>query len=180
MPTNFAFRQMKILALFILVLAFLNAPANAAISPRDQQALSKAQLVYVATIRKNGMQSTAAPVWFTTDADNNSILIQTGPSTWKAKRIRRGSPVLLWIGKADGPALIGRAEITDDAAVQDKILKDYRQKYWRNRVMGVGPSRDKFKSGKVIAIKITPIRDLPEGFTSKPGSPPPSMESATK
>jgi len=149
--------------------------AQAAISPRDQQALAKADLVYVATVRKNGTQSKAAPVWFTNGADNNSILIQTTPTTWKAKRIRRGSPVLVWIGKADGPAFIGKAEITSDATIQDKILKDFREKYWQNRVMGVGPSRAGFDKGERIAIKITPVHDLQEGFTSAPGSAPPAM-----
>src|SRR6516165_9653318 len=94
----------------------LNASATAEISRRDQQALSSADLVFIATVRKNGTQSRAAPVWFTTGADNNSILIQTEHTTWKAKRIKRGSPVLVWIGKPDGPAFIGRADITNDAA----------------------------------------------------------------
>jgi len=164
-----------------VVLALSNVAARAEISPRDQQALAKADLVYVATVRKNGTQSKAAPVWFTMGADNNSILIQTGPATWKAKRIKRGSPVLVWIGKADGPAFIGKAEITSDAAVRDKILKDFREKYWQNRVMGVGPSRARFDSGERVAIEITPMRDLKDGFTSEPGSAPPSLEpTATK
>jgi general stress protein 26 len=154
--------------------------ADAAITQRDQQALAKADLVYVATVRKNGTQSKAAPVWFTSGLDNDSILIQTGPTTWKAKRIRRGSPVLVWIGKADGPALIGKAEITNDPAIRDKILKDFREKYWQNRVMGIGPSRAVFDSGERIAIKITPVRDLQDGFTSQPGSAPPPMEGAGK
>ena len=152
--------------------------ASAVISPRDQQALAKAELVYVATVRKNGTQSKAAPVWFTSGLDDNSILIQTGPTTWKAKRIKRGSPVLVWIGKADGPAFIGKAEITSDPAIRDKILKDFRQKYWQNRVMGIGPSRAGFDSGERIAIKITPVRDLQDGFTSQPGSAPPPLEAA--
>jgi general stress protein 26 len=176
MTTNSTTRMLAIVLTAMAALLIVNSSALAAISARDQQALAKAQLIYIATIRKKGDQSTAAPVWFTTGADNDSILIQTGPTTWKAKRIRRGSPVLVWIGKADGPAFIGKAEITKDAAIQDKILKDYRQKYWRNRVMGVGPSRAKFNSGEVLAIKITPVRDLRDGFTSQPGSAPPPME----
>jgi general stress protein 26 len=168
-------RLLTIILATVVVLALSNPLARAEISPRDQQTLAKADLVYVATVRKNGTQSKAAPVWFTTGADNGSILIQTGPDTWKAKRIRRGSPVLVWIGKADGPAFIGKAEITSDAALVGKILKDFHEKYWQNRVMGVGPSRARFDSGERVAIKITPIRDLQEGFTSEPGSPPPSM-----
>ncbi|MBV8770786.1 MAG: pyridoxamine 5'-phosphate oxidase family protein [Deltaproteobacteria bacterium] len=165
------------IALLIITILLL-APAsstNAAISPRDHQALAKAELVYVATVRKNGTQSTAAPVWFTIGTDNDSILIQTEKTTWKAKRIRRGSPVLVWIGKANGPAFIGKAEIMSEPAIRDKILKDFREKYWQNRVMGVGPSRAKFDSGDRVAIKITPVRDLQDGFTSQPGSAPPPM-----
>ena len=149
--------------------------AHAEISRRDLQALSKSQLIFIATVRKDGNQSKAAPVWFTVSADRNTILIQTGPKTWKAKRIRRGSPVLVWIGAADGPAFIGKAEITSDAAVQKKILDDYREKYWLNRVLGVGPSRADLAAGRQVAIVITPVRDLPGGFQSAPGSPPPPL-----
>ena len=157
------------------VLAIAASYGNAEISERDAQALSKAQLIYIATVRKDGNQSKAAPVWFTIGVGNNAILIQTGPETWKAKRIRRGSPALVWIGTADGPAFIGKAEITNDAAVVDKILTDFRKKYWQNRVLGVGPSRSGFDSGERIAIRITPIRDLPDGFASAPGTKAPSL-----
>jgi general stress protein 26 len=169
-------RLLRIMLAATAVLMLSNAAARADISPRDHQALAKADLIYIATVRKNGTQSKAAPVWFTTGADNNSILIQTAKTTWKAKRISRGSPVLVWIGKADGPAFIGKAEITSDAAIRDKILKDFREKYWQNRVMGVGPSRARFDSGERVAIKIAPVRDLQEGFTSAPGTPPPPMQ----
>jgi general stress protein 26 len=159
-----------------VVLAFSASNGYAEISSRDALGFSKADLIYIATVRKDGNQSTAAPVWFTTTADNTAVLIQTGPDTWKAKRIRRGSPALVWIGTADGPAFIGKAEITNDAATVNKILTDFRNKYWQNRVMGVGPSRARFESSECIAIKITPMRDLPDGFASAPGTPAPPLE----
>ena len=180
MRTSFISQVLATVATVMVVLAVASDFANAAVSERDQQALTKADLVYVATVRKNGTQSKAAPVWFTLGLDNNSILIQTGPTTWKAKRIKRGSPVLVWIGKDDGPAFIGKAEITSDPVIRDKILKDFREKYWQNRVMGIGPSRAGFDSGQRIAIKITPVRDLQAGFTSQPGSAPPPMEAASE
>jgi general stress protein 26 len=178
----------EILLLTTLALLVANFPASAEISQRDQKAIADAGtcespqsalqscgLIYVATIRKTHTQSKAAPVLFTTGADNSSFLIQTGKDTWKARRIRRGSLVLVWIGKANGPAFIGTAEITTDAAIQNKILTDFRQKYWRNRVLATGPSRAAFQSGDRVAIKITPVRDLPAGFTSAPGLPPPPL-----
>lgn len=165
-----------ILLMAIVAMAASNSAARAEISQRDQQALSQADLVFIATVRKNGMQSKAAPVWFTTGVDNNSILIQTEHTTWKAKRIRRGSPVLVWIGKPGGPAFIGKAEIINDSALQDKILTDFRHKYWQSRLLGMGPSQAEFDSGEQVAIKITPLRDLQDGFTSAPGSPPPPLQ----
>jgi hypothetical protein len=117
-------------------------------------------------------------VWFTITADNNAVLIQTGPETWKAKRVRRGSPALVWIGSANGPAFIGKATIASEAATINKILTDFHNKYWENRMIGVGPSRARFASGACIAIRITPARDLPDGFTSAPGTPAPPLEAA--
>jgi general stress protein 26 len=161
----------------LAALATWNFAITAAeISQRDRQALSNADLIFIATVRKNGAQSRAAPVWFTLGPDSNSILIQTEHTTWKAKRIRRGSPVLVWIGKPDGPAFIGNAEITNDSALQNKILTDFKQKYLQNRLFGMGPSRGEFENGDEVAIKITPVRDLPDGFISQPGSQPPPMQ----
>jgi general stress protein 26 len=164
------------LAATILIVLAANA-SHSEISARDSEALSKANLIYVATVRKDGNQSKAAPVWFTTSADKASILVQTGKDTWKVKRIKRGSPVVLvWIGSANGPAFVGKAEISADSAIRDKILEDFRNKYWENRVMGVGPSRERFDSGERVVIKITPVRDLPDNFSSGPGTPPPPLE----
>lgn len=167
--------RITIAAAALLAIVLTACAAHAEISGRDLQALSKSQLIFIATVRKDGNQSKAAPVWFTVSADRNTILIQTGPKTWKAKRIRRGSPVLVWIGAANGPAFIGTARITSDAAVQQKILDDYAKKYWLNRVFGVGPSRADLAAGRQVAIVITPMRDLPNGFQSAPGTPPPPL-----
>jgi len=60
--------------------------------------------------------------------------------------------VLVWIGGARVPAFLGKAEITSDTAVQKKILDDFRNKYWQNRLFGVGPSRSEFDNGNRVAI----------------------------
>jgi hypothetical protein len=43
---------------------------------------------------------------------------------------------------------------------QKKILDDFREKYWQNRLLCIGPSRAEFDNGSRVAIVITPIRDL--------------------
>jgi general stress protein 26 len=169
---------LAITTVIVSAIAIVASSARAEISKRDAQALSGAELIYIATVRKDGNQSTAAPVWFTLSADTDQILIQTGPKTWKAKRIKRGSPVLVWIGEADGPAFIGNAEITNEAATINKILTDFHEKYWQNRVLKMGPSREGFENGERIAIRIAPVRDLPTGFAPAPGTRPPSLEGA--
>ena len=149
------------------------------LSQRDTDALSTAGVLYIATVRKDGNQSTSAPVWFTLAPDQR-ILIQTQPTTWKAKRIRRGSPVIVWIGRKHGPAFIGKAEITRDPAVPRQIVEDYPKRYLMARFGLNRPTQEMFDKGRVLPIIITPVRDLPEGFASQPGTPAPGIDSAHK
>lgn len=153
--------------------------ADAQVSQRDLDALSTAGILYIATVRKDGNQSTAAPVWFTV-SPNHLVFIQTQPTTWKAKRIRRGSPVIVWIGRKHGPAFIGRAEISSDPAVERQIIEDYPKKYLMARFGFHRPNQEMFDKGGILSIVITPIRDLPQSFTSQPGTPAPSIDGAHK
>ena len=104
------------------------------------------------------------------------MLIQTAPTSWKARRIRRGSLVIVWIGALDGPAFIGKAEITNDPAIINRVEHDYPKKYWMAWLGLHRPTADRFARGEIIAIEITPLRDLPNGFGSSPGSPASKME----
>jgi hypothetical protein len=153
--------------------------AGAQASQRDLDALSTAGILYIATVRKDGNQSTAAPVWFTV-SPNHLVLIQTQPTTWKAKRIRRRSPVIVWIGRKHGPAFIGKAEISSDPAVELQIIEDYPKKYLLARFGFHRPTQEIFDKGGILSIVITPVRDLPESFTSQPGTPAPSIDGAHK
>jgi general stress protein 26 len=160
------------------VLSIVLATAQAGLcqtSRRDVDALAEASLVYVATVRKDGSQSTPAPVWFTV-TDDHLVLIQTSPTTWKAKRIRRGSPVIVWIGDQSGPAFVGKAEISRDPEVIRRIVRDFPKRYWMARLGLHKPTETSFEKGTRVAIKITPVRDLPRGFSSSPGAPAPSLE----
>lgn len=167
------------LMLTAVAAAGLPGPARAQASQRDIDALSNASLIYIATVRKDGNQSKNTPVWFTATPDH-VVLIETGPNSWKAKRIRRGSPALIWIGAQDGPAFIAKAEITNDPAILNRIIEDYPQRYLMARLGYARPTQEKFDTGQIVAIKITPLHDLPEGFISQPATPAPKLDAAAK
>jgi hypothetical protein len=164
---------------FLIALVALAQTAGADTSPRDRDALAKGTYIYIATVRKDGNQSKAVPVWFITTADNQ-VLIETSPTSWKAKRIKRGSPALVWIGDRTGPAFIGKAEITDSKVLQDEVIAEYPKKYLLARIGFARPSRAKLDSGQIVVIRISPTRDLPEGFQSTPGTPAPTLDEKPK
>jgi hypothetical protein len=155
------------------------ATAIAATSPRDAKALAQATYIYIATVRKDGNQSKAAPVWFITTADKQ-VLIETSPGSWKAKRIKRGSPAMIWVGSRTGPAFIGKAEIVADTKLQDQVIAEYPKKYLLARIGFARPSRAKLDRGQIVVIRISPTRDLPQGFPSAPGTPAPLLDEKAK
>ena len=180
-------KSMKLASMLPQVVAYLVGAASILATPaaslglavsttsaRDVAELAKSTYIYIATIRKDGSQSKAAPVWFITTSDNQ-ILIETGPNSWKAKRIKRGSPVLVWIGARTGPAFIGRAEIVQDKKLQDLVIEQYPKKYLLARVGFARPSRAKLDSGQIVVIRISPSHDLP-GFVSEPGTRAPILD----
>ena len=141
-------------------------------------ALAKATYIYIATVRKDGTQSKAAPIWFTTTPDND-VLIETSPKSPKVKRIKRGSPALIWIGTRTGPAFIGKAEIVTDTALQDLVIAQYPKKYLLAWIGIARPSRAKLDRGQIVVIRVSPTRELPAGFQSSPGTPAPSIDAKT-
>ena len=171
---RFATLSILAVATALTVSILIAGPAGCAgFSDSELKAFDQATLVYLATVRKDGNQSKPAPVWFTMSTDRAQLLIQAHKGSWKDKRIRRGSPAIVWIGGLNGPAFVGRAEITKDAAVVDKILTDYPKKYTMNALLG--PSRENFASGDRIAIRITHVKDLPADFSPAPGTPAPAV-----
>ena len=152
----------------------IGATARAGSSPIDVNAFADASYIYIATIRTDGSQSRAAPVWFVT-TPQGQILIDTNTDSWKAKRVRRGSPVIVWMGSRTGPAFVGKAEFETDRSVQDQMIERIPEKYLLARLGLFGPKRANFDSGKITTIRITPERPLPAGFKSEPGAPAPAV-----
>jgi hypothetical protein len=144
------------------------------LSPRELDALAQARVIYLATVRKDGTQSRAAPMWFTVTPPGE-ILIQSGPQSWHSRRIRRGSPVIVWIGRQRRIAFIGKAEPTDDPLMVAQIISDYPKKYWMARFGWHRPGQASFEKRERLAIKIIAIERLPVGFSSQPGALVPSI-----
>jgi hypothetical protein len=170
-----------LLAATVLMTALATFAPNAiaAASARDAGALAKFSYIYIATVRKDGNQSRAVPVWFITSGDNQ-VLIETSPTSWKAKRIRRGSPALIWIGSPTGPAFIGKAEIVEDKALEEEVIAGYPKKYLLARIGYARPTRAKLDAGQIVVIRISPARDLRDGFQSAPGTPAPVLDQTAK
>ena len=124
-------------------------------STEVEAALKTEQHIYVATRRVNGEWSTPAPVWFMYDGE--AVYLTTAPSSHKAHRIRRGSPVRVWVGKNDGQFFEGEARFVKDPAVVERMAQAYAQKYWLAWLGLFRPRPGRIATGKTLVVKITPV-----------------------
>ena len=142
--------------------AVLLAPVRALaqrIPVATKDALANSKLIYVATQRKSGERSTIAPVWFVWE--NDAIWTTTSPSSWKAKRISRGSPLYIWVGSESGPFVVGTAEKITDPAIVAHMGELYADKYWIAALGFFKPRPDRVSSGKTVAYKVTIAEGTP-------------------
>lgn len=124
-----------------------------------KEALETAKLIYVATRRKSGERSEAAPVWFI--YENDAIWTTTSPDSWKAKRIAQGSPLYIWVGSENGPFVVGTAEKITDPAVIEHMGEAYADKYWIASLGLFKPRASRVADGKTIAYKVTLTEGTP-------------------
>ena len=122
-------------------------------------ALKTESYIYVATRRLNGQWSTAAPVWFMYDGEN--LCFTTAPSSHKAHRIHRGSPVKIWVGQKDGPSFEGKAQLVKDGPLAERMGKFYSDKYWIAWLGFFKPRPARVGSGKTLIVKVMPDAQSP-------------------
>jgi len=128
--------------------------------------------IYVATRRMNGQWSTAAPVWFMYDGEG--LYFTTAPSSHKAHRIHRRSPVKIWVGTKDGPSFEAKAQFVKDGALAERMGKFYSDKYWIAWLGFFRPRPARVGSGKTLLVKVTPEskpsqpEEVPSATTSDP------------
>lgn len=127
----------------------------APLPPETVAALQKADLIYVATRRKNGALSEISPIWFAL-TDDGRVFFTTSPDSWKARRIAAGSPVYIWVGSADGPMFEGTAEAVTDPALIDRMGAAYADKYWIAWMGLFKPRSGRVAEGKTRAYVVTP------------------------
>ena len=148
------------LALVVSLCAVSVIEGAEVLSEDIQVALRNEKHIYVATRRLNGQWSTPAPVWFMYDGE--AIYFTTSPSSHKAHRIHRGSPVRIWVGTKDGPFLEGEARLVRDRAIVERMAEVYNQKYWLSWIGLFRPRPRRVKSGKTVVVQVTPIPTRPE------------------
>ena len=128
-------------------------------STEVEAALKTEKHIYVATRRLNGEWSTPAPVWFMYDGE--AVYLTTAPTSHKAHRIHRGSPVRVWVGKKEGPFFEGRAYFVKDQAVVERMAEAYRHKYWIAWLGLFRPRPERVATGKTLIVKIVPLALVP-------------------
>ena len=124
------------------------------LSDEITNALKTESYIYVATQRANGQWSAAAPVWFMYDGD--ALYFTTAPSSHKAHRIHRGSPVKIWVGKKDGPSFEAKAQLVKDGPLAERMGKAYSDKYWIAWLGFFKPRPARVGSGKTLIVKVMP------------------------
>lgn len=123
--------------------------------PADvRAALERAKNIYVATRRADGTESKVVPVWFMLDGDR--LCFTTEPGSIKVKRIRRGSPLLVWVGGRNGPHFAGRAEISTDPELAARMGPVYDAKYWISWLGFFRPRAERVRTGKTVIVCVRP------------------------
>ena len=143
------------IAMAALIATTLMAAVAGASFPADiTAALRTSKQIYVATHRANGSRSKVVPVWFMFDGD--AIYFATSPTSYKARRIRKGSPLEVWVGSADGPHFVGKAEVLRDPDLAARMAPAYSQKYWIAWLGFFRPDPERVRSGKTVLVKVQP------------------------
>jgi uncharacterized protein len=123
--------------------------------------LDAERYVSLTTRRRDGTLA-STPVWVVSD-DGVRLLVWTGASTWKVRRIRRDPRVFVaasdYRGRERGPRLQGRARALDPdaASVVDSLL---RRKYgWQRRLLELR-ARVSRVDGDSVYLEIAPAEDI--------------------
>ena len=134
------------------LISMVTATAAGAVSPATKELLESSSYIYVATQRKDGQLGKSVPIWFVYDGEK--IFFTTSPDSWKAKRIARGSPLTIHVGKESGPTLVGKATKVTDPTLVDGMGKRYSDKYFIAWLGLFRPRSERVTAGKTVAYLV--------------------------
>ena len=125
--------------------------------------LGEPRYLSLTTRRRDGSLA-STPVWVVSD-DGRRLLVYTGASTWKAKRIHRDPRVLVAAcnmrGRERGPRLEGTARILG-ADARDLVIPLVRSKYgWQRRLLELSAALSRGARPDPIYIEITDANSRP-------------------
>ena len=139
----------------IAICGLAAAVAAAGFASNVTEALGSAQQLYVATIRADGSRSKVSPIWFMFDGE--AVYFTTTPTSYKARRIAKGSPLDVWVGSEDGPHFVGQAEIVRDPALAERMAPVYNEKYWIAWLGFFRPRPERVRAGETLLVRVTPV-----------------------
>lgn len=104
-------------------------------TPELQRALRN-HMQWFGSYKKSGELKTV-PVWLT--VNQGQIEFLTPASSYKVKRLRRDPRAVCYVGKKNGPAISGTAQIIAERSEQSRVYR----KYWRTHpimmtLLGIG------------------------------------------
>lgn len=103
-------------------------------------------------------------VWLTVNQGRIEFL--TGNDSYKAKRIRGNPRVVCFLGRENGPAISGRAEILMDREDIERVHRGYEKSHpFMMLLLGRG-IRKRIESGEQVVIRVHPDEPNPlDGLT---------------
>ena len=142
------------------------------LSAETQKALETSPYVYVSPLKSDGEESRChGEVWYSWL--DGAVVLNTTKGAWKARAVERGlKSARVWVGDHGrwktalggkneafraAPMFNAAVERVTDAAVNERMLKDFDVKYpgsidrWRDKM------RDGFASGERHLLRYTPV-----------------------
>jgi PPOX class probable F420-dependent enzyme len=110
------------------------ARINIAMTPELQSAL-KRHMQWFGSYRKSG-ELVKVQVWLIVNSGRIEFL--TGKDSYKVRRLRRNPRAICYVGKKNGPSVLGTAEIVSDKADLARVYRVYWKTHPVFMLLGIG------------------------------------------
>ncbi len=147
-----------------------SASASATLDPALERALKESPYVYISPLRSNGEESRChSEVWY--GWIDGAVVVITATKSWKTRALARGlTRTRIWVGDygrvkriigsneafRGGPNFLARAELVRSAAMLDRLLGIYDEKYPAEIESWRGPMRAGLADGSRLMIRYLP------------------------